>query len=78
MKTWSYGINSLLSDLRDRKTEVRRQRLEDRGRPSEMRFARHWHEFHGVKRSEISRLRKATPCQGGQKTEVRGSKKDAN
>ena len=45
MKTWSYGINSLLSDLRGRKgkgqkSEDRRQKTEDRGQRTEVRGQR--------------------------------------
>ena len=45
MKTWSYGINSLLSDLRGRKgkgqkSEVGCRRTEDRGQKTEGRWQR--------------------------------------
>jgi len=39
---WASGAGADYTDYEKR----------DRGRPSEMRCARHGHEFHGVKRSE--------------------------
>ena len=40
MKTWSYGINRLLSEVRSQISEVgERKRTEVGGRPGEIRFA---------------------------------------